>query len=145
MRSSRRLVTLQCELIPCWNRTEIAQCMPGFTELLSSCKHPHRCNQMLFNCCFHTAVSFCCVYFVTERKARIYIYIFIQTPLSAVCVFFSWIASRRAELHSFATAPHWSNRSIAGSCIRSYEIKRLLDNKNICRQFFIVDVVDNVD
>ncbi len=25
------------------------------------------------------------------------------------------------------------------------EIKRLLDNKNICKQFFIVDVVDNVD
>ncbi len=35
--------------------------------------------------------------------------------------------------------------SIAVLHIRSYEIKRLLDNKNICRQFFIVDVVDNVD
>ncbi len=44
-----------------------------------------------------------------------------------------------------ATAPHWSNCSIAGSYMRSYEIKRLLDNKNICRHFFIVDIVDNVD
>ncbi len=60
---------------------------------------------------------------------------FLDFLWSAVRVFFSWIASRRAELQSCFTAPHWSNRSIAGSYIRSYEIKQLLDNKNICRQF----------
>ncbi len=48
---------------------------------------------------------------------------------------FSWIASRRAELQSYASAWRWSKRSIAGSYIRSYEIERLLDNKNIYRQF----------
>ncbi len=54
------------------------------------------------------------------------------------CRFFCWTAS---ELQSCATAPRWSNRSIAGFYIRSYEIK-LLDDRNICRQFFIIDVVD---
>ncbi len=49
------------------------------------------------------------------------------------------------SIQESATAPHWSNRSIAGSYIRSNEIKRLLDNQNICRQFFIVNIVDNVD
>ncbi len=65
-------------------------------------------------------------------KRTIYIYIFIQLR-SALCVCFSWIASRRAELQSCTTAPHWSNRSIADSYVRS-KIKRLLDNKNICRR-----------
>ncbi len=60
----------------------------------------------------------------------------------ALCLFFSWTASK---LQSHATVIRWSNRSVAGSYIGSYEIKRLLDNKNICRQFFIADVVDNVD
>ncbi len=43
------------------------------------------------------------------------------------------------------TVPRWSNYSIARSYIGSYEIKRLLDNRNICRIFFTVDVVNNVD
>ncbi len=103
----------------------------------------------IFNCCFHTAVSFCCLFRYWEKSAQ-YIYIFIQTPLMFGCICSEVLCvllliCRRAELQSCATAPHWSNRSIAGSYIRSYEIKRLLDNKNICRQFFIVDVVDNVD
>ncbi len=49
------------------------------------------------------------------------------------------------KLQFCSTAPHWSNHIIAGSYIRSYEIKRLLDNKNNYTFFFIVDVVDNVD
>lgn len=66
----------------------------------------------IFNCCFHTAVSFCCVYFVTERKARnIYFHIhpnaarvLMHFLWSAMCVF-SWIASRRSELvHTGQTA-----------------------------------------
>ncbi len=105
----------------------------------------------IFNCCFHPAVSFCCVYFVTERKARnIYLHIHpnaAQVRSDAfslkccVCVLFSWIASRRAKLQSCATVPHWSTRSIAGPYIRSYEIKRLLDNKNIWRQFFLLSIM----
>ncbi len=64
-------------------------------------------------------------------KCTIYIYIFIQTPLSSFrfvrmglkrCAVFSWIVFRRTELQSCATAPHWSIRSIAGSYIRSYEM-----------------------
>ncbi len=64
----------------------------------------------IFNCCFHTAVSFCCVYFVTERKARnIYIHpnaaqVWTHFLWSAVCVFFSCSACRRTELQSCATA-----------------------------------------
>ncbi len=70
----------------------------------------------IFNCCFecfHTAVSFCCVYFVTERKARnIYLHIhpnaaqvWINFLWSSVCVFISWIASRRAlQRHTGQTA-----------------------------------------
>ncbi len=40
-------------------------------------------------------------------------------------------------LQSCTTAPHWSNRIIAGCYIRSYEIKRLLDNRNIYQLFFL--------
>ncbi len=110
----------------------------------------------IFNClfeCIHTAVSFCCVYFITERKAR-NIYLLNHPIPNAAQVRLNFALKRcvsslklhpGAELHSCATAPCWSNRSIAGFYIRSYEIKRLLDDKNICPQFFIVDVVDNVD
>ncbi len=46
-----------------------------------------------------------------------------------------------------ATADGWKRDEareprVADPCTRSYEIKRILDNKNICLQFFIVDNVD---
>ncbi len=61
---------------------------------------------------------------------------------------FSWVwsAEKLSSLKlrpgglNYSFAPRWSNRSIAGSYIRAYEIKRLLDNRNISRQLFIVDV-----
>ncbi len=42
------------------------------------------------------------------------------------------------------TAPRWSNRIIAGSYVRSYEIKQLLNKKRLFVDnfFFIVDNVD---
>ncbi len=51
------------------------------------------------------------------------------------CIQKSWI--------SLYSATHWSNRSITGSyIISSYEIKRLLNIKNICWQFITVYIVD---
>ncbi len=83
------------------------------------------------NCCFHTTVSFCCVYFVTERKVHnIYLHIHPNTAqqlqvcsdgFEALCCL-QLNCIRRTELQSCATAPHWSIRSIAGSYIRSYEM-----------------------
>ncbi len=89
------------------------------TEPQSSCKHPHRCNPMHF---LTSAVSFYCVYFVIERKVRS-IYLLIHSNTAQ-------------ELWVCATAPHWSKRNIAGSYMRSYEIKRLLDNKYLSTIFY---------
>ncbi len=73
-------------------------------------------------------------------------------PLRFGCIFSEALCESSLELHpgelnySLEQQRHaWQNRSIAGSYIRSYKIKQLLDNKYMCRQFFIVDVVDNVD
>ncbi len=111
----------------------------------SSCKHPHRCNQM----------RFCCVYFLIERKARsIYLHIHPNTAQQLQVRSTGFEALKRCLLlnciqgelnYSLALQCHWSNRSIAGSYIRPHKIKRLIDNNNICRLFFIVDVVNNVD
>ncbi len=48
----------------------------------------------------------------------------------ALCIL-NWIACGKAESQSCSTAPHWSNRIIAGPYIRLYEIKQLFNNKNI--------------
>ncbi len=103
------------------------------------------------NCCFHPAVSFSCVFFVIERKkSSIYLHFHPNTTqqLQIRWAGFKVLKCRNAvvfslELHSgrlnqsYAIAPHWSNRSIAGSHIRSCEIKRLLNKKNICWQIFL--------
>ncbi len=92
------------------------------TEELIQTWLSHRCQFLLFK------LLFCLLFIVLLRRKH--------------CLFFSWTAS---ELHSCATEPRWSICSIAGAyIIRSYGIKRLLDNRHLCRQFFIVDVVDNV-
>ncbi len=85
-----------------------------------------------------------------KKKRAAYIYMFIQTPLSSFRFIRlglkRWIHLLNCTQEGWsATAQRWSNRSIAGSYIRSYEIKRLLDNKIFVDNFFIVDVVDNVD
>ncbi len=110
-----------------------------------------------FNFCFHIAVGFCCVYFVISaftllsvfvvfisllrEKRATYLHIHPNTAfinsfsfvqLCLKCCLLLKTAFRRAELQSRTTVPCWSNRSIAGSNIRSYEIKRLLNNRNIC-------------
>ncbi len=86
----------------------------------------------VFNCCFNSFVVF--IYLLWGQRTA-YSYIFIQTLLGsfrigwgfskALCVIFSWIASRRAEPQSYVTAPHWSNRITAGS-YKSHVIYELM-------------------
>ncbi len=104
------------------------------------------CKLLLSHCCQFLL----CLFRYWEESAQ-YIFAYSSKHRSITSGSFGWVWSAEwryllhlvciqvAELQSCATAPHWSNHSIAGSYIRSYEIKRLLDNKNICRQFFIVD------
>ncbi len=54
------------------------------------------------------------------------------------------IAFRRAA-YTLALQRRSGQIVILQALTLGHVIKRLLDNKNICRQFFIVDVVDNVD
>ncbi len=110
------------------------------TELQSSCKHPLLYLDAFLTAALSAAVSFCCVYVDTERKAcNIYLHIL---PNAAHRLQASEALTYSLELlsgglnQSCATVPRWSNLSIAGSYIRSYEIKRLLDNKNICNIFY---------
>ncbi len=67
---------------------------------------------------------------------------FIQTPLSSFR--FVPLGLKRCLLLNCiqgGSTPCWSNRSIPGCYIRSCEIKRLLDNKNICRQLFLLSML----
>ncbi len=74
---------------------------------------------------------FCCI-FVFFVLFRLCLQRFV---FSYKWVFFYWIAGR-AELKYCVTAPHWSNCVIGGPYIRSYGIKQIFFNKNICPFFF---------
>ncbi len=88
----------------------------------------------LFNC--SCQVLLCLFRYWEESAQYIYLHICPNTPPqlqvhSAAFALKRWLLLNCIQEAWSATAPHWSNRSIAGSYIRSYEIKRLLDNKKI--------------
>ncbi len=69
--------------------------------------------------------------------------LFAKFFFSYKCVFFYWIAGR-AELKYCVTAPHWSNCVIGGPYIRSYGIKQIFFNKNICPFFFTLFQIPHI-
>ncbi len=87
----------------------------------------------VFNCCFHTVVSFCCVYFVIERKVHsIYLHI---NPNAAQQLQVRPTASALKHCMSFSLELHPGGLNYSLALYRhtgQTAVLQALDNKNIC-------------
>ncbi len=79
-----------------------AELMQTFTLLYSDA---------FFNSCFHSAVSFCCVYIIIEWKARS---IYLHIHPNAAQQLQVYLAGFEELNYIFALESHWSTPIIAG-------------------------------
>ncbi len=123
---------------------------PDFTGVLNCRAHANshifliRC---IFNCCFecfHTAVSFCCLIRYWEESAQ-YIFTYSSKRRSGLGVCSSLKLHPGGLNYSLALQRHTGQTAVLQVLTLGHMRSNDYSTTKICRQFFVVDVVDNVN